>query len=191
MTEFPAGYVTSLTRHLQSAVVDTVSPFTFAGQIQDWLGERWVLGLDVTVRRGPETRIFEAFANHILNKRRPFVYRDPGIRNTAHATITVDGAGQTGNTLVTAGWTVVGLGLGDFFSLGSGEEVRLYQLTAEVTPVDGAATLQFVPALRSSPADGAEVEIASPGVLLRAASDVPPTLRADRTLLRIDAVEHL
>ena len=150
-----------------------------------------MLGLDVTVRRGPETRVFEAFANQSRNKTQAVC-----LSRSGHPQLRPchDHGGRRGADRQHAGdggldgrrpWP------GRLLQPGAGDQTRLYQLTAEVTPVDGAATLQFVPALRSSPADGAEVEIASPGVLLRAASDVPPTLRADRMLLRIDAVEHL
>ncbi|MDT8858289.1 hypothetical protein RNZ50_25340 [Paracoccaceae bacterium Fryx2] len=53
-----------------------------------------------------------------------------------------------GTTLRTAGWGL-GLRAGDFFQLGLDATTRLYQLTADVTPVGSEAELAFVPSLRS------------------------------------------
>jgi hypothetical protein len=85
----------------------------------------------------------------------------------------VNGANQTGNSLVTDGWGTRRMQAGDFFSLGAGSSLRLYQLTADVVPSGGNATLQFVPALRSSPADNAALNVVNPGVLLRPTGPIP------------------
>lgn len=68
---------------------------------------------------------------------------------------------------------------GDFISIGTGADTRLHQLTADVTPDNsGNATLQIVPRLRPSPADGAVIETANPAVLLRATGPVPTAIDA-------------
>lgn len=187
MVDFPANCSAKTERFLQSAVVATQSPFSYAGQVQDWGGERWAYTIGVKARG----RLFEAFASQTLNKRRPFIFRDPTIANAAHSTITVNGAGQSGNSLITAGWTVVGLVAGDFFSLGTGDETRLYQLTADVVPSSGAATLDFVPALRTAPEHGATVEIAAPAVRLRAVSPVITGVEFGLLRFTVEAVEAL
>ena len=78
---------------------------------------------------------------------------------------------------MTDGWSATGLKDGDFFSLGSGSATEFYQLTADVLPNSGAATLEFVPALRSSPADNVPLEVVNPQVLLRLTSPVPTRIR--------------
>jgi hypothetical protein len=63
---------------------------------------------------------------------------------------------------------------GDFLSIGTGADTRLYQLTADVvSDVSGEATLQLVPNLRGSPADNTILAVDVPRVLLRPQAPVP------------------
>lgn len=80
------------------------------------------------------------------------------------ATVQVNGANQTGRTLVTDGWGANGLKLiaGQFVTVSD----QLLQLTADVTSVSGSATLSFEPPLRSSPADNASIEVRNPFALM-------------------------
>lgn len=82
--------------------------------------------------------------------------------------------------MVTSGWPVSAtvLQYGDFFSLGAAEQTRLHQVTADaVSNGAGQASLQFVPALRSSPANGAALVVNAPQVHLRLTSGVPAEIR--------------
>ena len=133
--------------------------------------------------------MFEAFANQVLNKRRPFCLSRPrhpqrrpchdhGGRRGADRQHAGDG-GLDGRRLAwaTSAW-VPGIDA-PLSADGRGHACR-WRGDAAVR-----AGAQIIARRRGRGRDR------QPRVLLRAASDVPPTLRADRTLLRIDAVEHL
>mgnify|MGYP000099990583 CR=1 FL=1 len=84
----------------------------------------------------------------------------------------VDGASQTGLTLVTKTWdnTTLVLQDGDYFTVN--DELKI--LTADATTDGaGAVTLSFEPPLRTSPADGAALTIANPYFIARLQNDDP------------------
>lgn len=173
----PISRVTDARRTLMTAVSDSRSPFTGTSQTQDWGGEWWVYEIDFATMSRADGKILSAFFAKLGGKRTPFLFVDPWIKNPSGlGTPLVNGGGQTGNSLVTDGWSAAGLKTGDFFSLGADVTTRLYHVTADVVPVAGAATVQFVPALRSPPADNAPLVVASPPVLLRLDSPVPTGL---------------
>ncbi|MBF0095479.1 MAG: hypothetical protein HQL34_13170 [Alphaproteobacteria bacterium] len=87
----------------------------------------------------------------------------------------VDGAGQTGTTLVVkgaaadvSGW----LRAGDFFSFdaGTGRELKLCTADANSNG-SGAVTIAFEPPIRVSPAANAPLEIANPTAIMRLIDD--------------------
>ncbi|WP_299945364.1 hypothetical protein [uncultured Ruegeria sp.] len=176
----PTDIVRSIeSRTLAAAAVPVTSPFTGSQQIQDWGGSWWEYSIAIKVQHDEAGRSLSAFLAKLRGPVNPFLFNDPSLRQTeSYGTPLVDGAGQSGNTLVTDGWSATGLKAGDFFSLGSDEETRFYQLTADVVPIAGAATLEFVPALRSSPGDDAALEVSNPRVLLRATSPLPANIQA-------------
>lgn len=176
---FPTDIISSVERGLGVAAAASTSPFTGTPQVQDWGGEWWEYSVEVTVRQGADGRSLSAFLAKLKGLVTPFLLDDPTLsQDGSYGTPLVNGASQTGNTLVTDGWSATGLSAGDFFSLGADEDTQFYQLTADVTPVAGAATLNFIPALRSSPADNAAIEVSSPKVLLRLTSPVPTRISA-------------
>lgn len=172
--ELPISRVTNVTRTLQAASVAVASRFTGTQQPQDWGGRWWSYEIEFAVLQDADGRRLSAFFAALGGSAGTFTFRDPFIQNPASIGVPlVNGAGQTGNSLVTDGWGARGLSAGDFFSLGAGTALRLYQLTADAVPVSGAATLQFVPALRASPSDNAALNVVNPGVLLRASGPIP------------------
>jgi hypothetical protein len=101
------------------------------------------------------------------------------VNQTIAGTPIVQGASQTGSSLVTDGWPVSAtvMQAGDFFSLGSGADIRLYQVSADaVSNGSGVATLTFHPPLRSSPADDAALNVTNPGVVLRLTGSAPASI---------------
>ncbi len=172
--DLPISRITGVTRTLRSAAVAATSPFTGTQQVQDWGGSWWEYEIEFTALQDAEGRRLAAFLAALRGPVGRFTFRDGFIRNPLGlGSPLVNGGGQTGNSLVTDGWTGSGLLAGDFFSLGAGSALRLYQVTADAPPSGGACTLQFVPALRSSPADNAALNVVNPGVLLRLASPAP------------------
>ena len=94
---------------------------------------------------------------------------------TASGTPLVKGADQTGNSLITDGWTASVTGImkaGDYLQIGSGIEQRLHMVVADAnSDGSGDATLSIEPALRVSPADNAALTVSSAKGVFRLASN--------------------
>lgn len=158
-----ASVVMTLTR----AVGVTQSPFTFEEQSYRWPGEMWAMefALPPIVNRAVAAE-WKSFALKLEGQYGRFLMGDPSARlpaGSALGTPLVNGINQTGNTLVTDGWTPNQQGAllpGDYIQLGTGASSKLHMVTNTVNS-DGAgnATLEIVPALRSSPADNAPIVI--------------------------------
>lgn len=197
MSELPLTLVESIERRLATAVSAQTSPFTGSQQIQDWGGEWWEVTFDVALTKGRNGRRLSAFFTALGGVRGWFVLRDPSAArpDLAAMDIAVAGAGQSGNTLVTSGWDAEALALeaGDFFSLGTGSDMRLHMVTADVAAdASGVAVLTFTPRLRQSPVDMSPVEVAAPGVALRLTQPVPTRIsRADSFRFSVAAREAL
>jgi hypothetical protein len=194
--ELPLTLVSSLERRLVTTTAVATSPFTGTEQVQDWGGEWWEYGFEMARMNGRDGRRLSAFLTALGGPRGRFLFRDPTIRQPGFSfTPIVVGGLQTGATLVTSGWPASSTSLfaGDFFSLGSDHQTRLYQLTSDViSNAAGLASLSFVPRLRASPADGAALQIAAPAVLLRLTAPVPSRIgRADTFLFTLTAREAL
>lgn len=189
----PVQLIKSLTRTLGAAAAVTTSPFTGTQQVQDWGGSWWEYEIEMAGQQGRNGRILSAFLASLRGPVGTFLLTDPSIYNaTGVGTPLVNGANQSGNSLITDGWSATGLKNGDFFQLGTDVNTRLYQLTADVVPSGGAATLQVIPALRSSPADNAPLIIAAPQVLLRAKGPIPAAIGgADRYQISFSAREAI
>jgi hypothetical protein len=191
--ELPLTMVKAVSRRLVSAAAVQTSPFTGTQQVQDWGGRWWAYDIEFSVLQGLNARRLSAFLDALAGPVGTFTFRDPSILNPSGlGTPLVKGGGQTGSSLLTDGWTGGGLKAGDFFSLGSGAILRLYRLTADAPPSGGNATLQFVPPLRSSPADNAALNVVNPGVLLRATGPIPTAIgRVDRHQFSLSAREAI
>ena len=194
--ELPLTLVQALERRLVTATAVAASPFTGTEEVQDWGGEWWDYGIEMARTTGRDGRRLSAFLTALGGPRGRFLFRDPTIRQPGSLLAPqVAGGFQTGNQLVTAGWPAIATPLqaGDFFSLGTGAQTRLHQLTADVvTDAAGEATLAFVPRLRSSPAEGAPLEIAAPALVLRLTAPVPTRIgRAESFLFTLAAREAL
>jgi hypothetical protein len=84
-------------------------------------------------------------------------------RGTATGTPLVKGASQTGEDLITDGWTAGVTGImkaADWIQLGTGTSARHYMVVADANSNgSGEATLTLRPKLRSSPADNAAIVV--------------------------------
>lgn len=98
-----------------------------------------------------------------------------GAYDSGSDTPLVNGASQTGASLVTDGWRVSGTGLllpGDYVEVTAGGQKELHMVTAQVdSDGTGAATINFKPPLRASPADSAALVLANPVVEMMLADD--------------------
>jgi hypothetical protein len=191
--ELPLGAVRRVSRQLASASAIAASPFTGTQQVQDWGGRWWVYEIEFAVVQGADARRLSAFFDALAGPVGRFTFRDPSIRNPSGlGSPRVNGAGQAGTSLITAGWTGTGLRAGDFFQLGTGTALRLHRMTADAVPVGGACTLQFVPALRYAPANDLALNVVNPGVLLRAQGAIPTEIgRVDKHQFSLTAREAI
>jgi hypothetical protein len=137
-------------------------------------GDYWQAQFTVVDLMGRDARLFSAFVNSLRGRQGRFYLSPPGCGTplgTALGTGLVQGAGQTGSTLVTDGWTANQaelFAIGDFFQVGS----ELKQITATAaSSAGGVSTLTFTPPLRSSPADNAAIVKTNPVCIMMAADD--------------------
>lgn len=198
--EFPTGIAPKrVTFYAVNAVALSRSPFTFDTQTQAFAGQSW--GAEITlpamIREVAEEWI--AFLMALQGPRGTFILRDPlgkNPRGEATGTPLVNGANQTGNSLITDGWTPSITGIlkrGDKIQIGS----RLYAVmgTSDVdSDGSGNATIDIWPRLRESPADNDTVTTESPGGIFRLASTMTNLWGSDETQsydVSFDAVEAI
>jgi hypothetical protein len=148
------------------------SPWTFARQVQDYPGAAlWRLECEIVPMleaRALPVRAWLSAMRGAVNQCRVPVYESAGVSSAL--SITVQGGGQAGGSLLTAGWPVnsTALGAGRHITVGD----QLLRLTAPVVSNGtGLATLSFEPWLRVSPASGAAVEVRYPWLLASLADD--------------------
>jgi len=174
--ELPLVLVSGIRRTLIAMASASTSPFTGGQQVQDWGGRYWSYDIDMARMQGRNAIIMDAFINGLGGLAGKFILRDPSIRQTVAGTPLVRGAAQTGSALITDGWptSATAVRAGEFFSLGVGAVMRLYQVSADASSDgSGIATIAFHPPLRSSPADDLALNVTTPGVVLKLTGPVP------------------
>ncbi|KGK99887.1 hypothetical protein [Thalassobacter sp. 16PALIMAR09] len=189
----PLNLVSSLERRLVTSVAEARSPFTGTSQIQDWGASWWEYQIEMAVTQGAKARRLSAFFTALGGMRGRFLFPDPSIEVPIAAgnPYVIEAQAAGASTLRTAGWGL-GLRAGDFFQLGSDVTTRLYQLTADVTPLGSEVTLAFVPPLRASVPVGTLLGLETPSILLRLTAPVPSVIgRADQHRFTISAREAL
>lgn len=143
----------------------TISPFTLDEQKFKWPAEQWSIDfrLPVIVDRAIAAE-WQAFGVLLEGKYNTFLMGAPGARlprGSALGAPKIDGASQVGNSIITKDWTPNSTGVllkGDYIQLGTGSSSRLHMVTNDVDS-DGAgnATINLMPALRSSPVDSSDI----------------------------------
>ena len=147
----------------------TSSPFTGEQQVFAHAGALWQLEIELKPMRRAEAEAWIAALVSLNGREGTFLFGDPvntSPRGVGTGTPLVNGASQTGRTLVTDGWTVSQTGIlktGDWFQLGSGSTTRLHKVMADSnSDGSGNATLEIWPRLRESPADDAAIVVTNP-----------------------------
>lgn len=151
-----------------SVVSESRSPFTLAQQVQEHQGQLWQAEILLKPMKRANAEEWISFLLKLNGKRGTFLLGDPAgttPRGLATGTPLVNGAGQTGNSLVTDGWTASQTNIlraGDYIQLGTGSSARLYKNLEDVNSDGGGnATLTIWPNLRSSPGDNSAIVTAS------------------------------
>lgn len=168
--------VTSAARielYANTAVGISTSPFTYSSQRQTYSGQYWELAVTLPNMARANAEEWIAFLLKLNGPQGNFLMGDPlgyTPRGIATGTPRVNGANQTGQELITDGWTSSQTGIlkaGDYLQIG----YRLYKNLQDVnSDGSGNATLDIWPALRESPADDATIVTASTKGLFRLSS---------------------
>lgn len=144
-----------------------ISPLTGAIQTAQRTGNRWMATLEFANLTGADRAIMQAFLSQLTATANNFYLEDHSYTRRADGAGTplVNGASQTGNELITDGWTSGSYAMrrGDLFEVNG--ELKMAVADAAITA--GAATIDFVPELRAAPADNAAITISNPKGIFR------------------------
>lgn len=146
----------------------TASPFTLQQNVQEHQGEAWIVEIAVGTMKRADAEAWAAIFLLLGGRSNTFLFGDPAgtaARGSVPGAPKVDGAGQTGRTLDTKGWTASQTGVllaGDWIQVGSGATQRLYKVTEDAdSDGSGLAALSIWPRLRESPDDSETLVVAN------------------------------
>lgn len=150
---------TRVTLSAMAAVNISKSPSSYAQQVQRFNGQLWLAEVTLPPMERADAEQWISFLLKLNGPEGTFLLGDPAAktpRGTAAGTPLVNGAGQTGNTLITDGWgtSQVVLKQGDYIQIGQ----RLYKALGDVTSDgSGNATFDIWPRLRGATTDNASI----------------------------------
>lgn len=140
----------------RTAVSVLQSPYTFQTQVQEHQGQIWLADFVLPAMSRDRAEAWAAFLMALNGPVGTFFLGDPLAttpRGAATGTPLVNGASQTGKSIITDGWnpSVTGILLGgDFIQIGN----RLHKVMQDVnSDGSGNATIDIFPRLRESPGD--------------------------------------
>lgn len=175
---FPSIGIRSMMIRARSVVAVAQSPFTLSQQVYKHQGQAWEAEVTLPPMKRDEAEQVAAFLLKMNGQYGTFLLGDPANtspRGVGTGTPLVNGGSQTGDSLITDGWTTSTTGIlkaGDWIQLGSGSATRLHKVLDDVnSDGSGNATLTIFPSLRSSPANNAQITVTSPKGQWRLASN--------------------
>lgn len=149
-----------------SVVGISMSPFTAKQQVYKYTGQYWEAEISLPPMKRSEAEYWISFLLKLNGSYGTFLLGDPNgatARGVATGTPLVNGANQTGNELVTDGWTTSTTGIlkaGDYIQLGTGASAKLHKVLDDVdSDSSGNATITIWPDLRSAPSDNAAIVV--------------------------------
>src|SRR3972149_1210391 len=145
-----------ITMEAWNVVAGSISPYTLQEQTYLFQGSMWKLSVSLPLMTRAQAAPFQAWLVGQSGKYGTFLYGPPdntGLLGSASGSVTVNGASQGGRSLIVASLSGT-LKAGDYFSVGTGANARLYMNLVDKT---GAGTLDIFPALDISPSNGAAV----------------------------------
>lgn len=149
-----------VTLSINTTVSISRSPFSYASQVQEFTGQLWQAEVTLPLMVRADAEEWISFLLKLNGQQGTFLLGDPASktpRGAATGTPLVNGTGQTGQSLITDGWThsITGiLKAGDYIQIGQ----RLYKNLNDVNSNgSGEATLDIWPRLRESPANNATI----------------------------------
>ena len=154
--------------HLKGNSVTALSqsPFTLSQQVQVFPGQQWTADVTLATLTRADAEVWNAFLLSLNGYQGTFLLGDPaGVnpRGVGTGTPLVNGGTQSGNELVTDGWSdsiTNILKAGDWFHMVVNSRYRLHKVLQN-TNSDGSgnATLTIWPSLRESPPDNTSLVI--------------------------------
>jgi len=175
---FPNLGIRSMNIRAKSIVGVSQSPFTGQQQVYKHQGQWWEAEVSLPPMQRVDAEQVAAFLLKMNGQYGTFLLGDPSNiapRGVGTGTPLVKGGSQTGDTLITDGWTINTTGIlkaGDWIQLGSSSTARLYKVLDDVNSnSSGEATLTLWPNLRSSPSDNASIVVNTPRGLWRLSSN--------------------
>lgn len=163
---FPDQCIKAVTIRARNIVAMSASPFTGQQQVYKHQGQWWEMEVTLPPMKQDAAEDMAAFLIKLNGQYGTFLLGDPANtspRGIGSGTPLVKGGSQTGDSLLTDGWTPSIAGIlkaGDWIQLGSASSTRLHKVLDDVNSDSGGnATLQIWPALRSSPADNATITV--------------------------------
>ena len=183
-TTFPVTLPTTGTRSIRLRQMGVVgvgqSPFTLEQQVQRHQGQIWALDFSYAPLARAEAEALVAALCSLNGREGTFLFGDSANktpRGTATGTPLVNGASQTGEDLVTDGWTADVTGIlkaGDWIQVGTGSTSRLHKvLTDANSNGSGQATLTLWPRISpvATPADNSAIVTSFPKGVFRLTTD--------------------
>jgi hypothetical protein len=175
---FPSIGIRSMMIRARSVVGVAQSPFTLSQQVYKHQGQAWEAEVTLPPMKRDEAEQIASFLLKMNGQYGTFLLGDPANtapRGVGTGTPLVNGGSQTGDSLITDGWTTSTTGIlkaGDWIQLGSGSATRLHKVLDDVnSDASGNATLSIWPSLRSSPSNNAQITVSSPKGQWRLASN--------------------
>ncbi len=147
-----------------------MSPVNRARQTVELTGARWEIYYEVQPGVRADADAWLAFLARLKGRVGLFYGIEPSkrtARGIATGTPLVNGAGQTGSSLITDGWTTSQTGIllaGDLIAFDVPSGARAMHMVAEDVDSDGSgnAVIPLEPIIRESPADNATIIVTDP-----------------------------
>jgi hypothetical protein len=176
---FPSGIgFANLNIRARTVVGVNTSPFTGQQQVYKHQGQWWEAEVSLPPMKREDAEQAVAFLLKMNGAFGTFLLGDKSAtatRGVGTGTPLVNGASQTGDELITDGWTTSTTGIlkaGDWIQLGSASTTRLYKVLDDVnSDGSGNATINIFPNLRSSPDDNAALTVSNTKGLWRLSSN--------------------
>ncbi len=144
------------------------SSFTLKSQVQTHQGQMWMASMGFPPRNLADSASWRAFLTSLNGMQGTFFIGDPlatSPRGSVLGTPLVNGASQTGQVLLTKGWTADETGVllaGDYIQIGSDSTTRLYKVLVDAdSDGSGLSSLDIWPRLRESPSNSAAITTSS------------------------------
>jgi hypothetical protein len=178
----PTNVSFTTARILARSVVGTSrSPFTGAEQVQKHQGQWFEFDGKLPPMARGNAEEWITFLLKLNGKQGTFLMGDPSgktARGIGTGTPLINGGSQTGNSLITDGWTASQTGIlkaGDYLQLGTSSNARLYKVLQEAnSDGSGNATFDIWPSINTAFADNTALTISSPvGVFRLSTNEMP------------------